>query len=131
MMGLLRLLRLRLGGTLGMVPGAAFATGDVTAAQLANIPCELAREGEERRIPGSSGVASRKVRCEFDGSAWAWVEVGAAAMLELPFEAVSVTDGVAEPAPVVGRAIIFVDTADGDLKVIFGDGVVKTLAADT
>ncbi len=63
-----------------MIPGAAFATGEVTAAQLATIPCDVTREGEERRIPGSSGVASRKVRCEYDGSTWGWEEVGAAAI---------------------------------------------------
>jgi hypothetical protein len=40
-------------------------------------------------------------------------------------------DGVPAPVPVIGRAMIYVDAADGDLKVIFGDGVVKTLAADT
>jgi len=38
---------------------------------------------------------------------------------------------VTAPAAIVGQAIIFVDTSDGDLKVIFGDGVVKTLATDT
>lgn len=40
-------------------------------------------------------------------------------------------DGMTAPSAVVGRAQLFVDTADGDLKVIFGDGVVKTLATDT
>jgi hypothetical protein len=42
----------------------------------------------------------------------------------------SVVDGVTAPSATVGFAKIFVDTADGDLKVIFGDGVVKTLATD-
>ena len=36
----------------------------------------------------------------------------------------------AAPAPVSGRAILYVDNADGDLKVIFGDGVVRTIATD-
>ena len=43
----------------------------------------------------------------------------------------AVVDGVTAPSATVGQAKIYVDTADGDLKVIFGDGVVKTLAADT
>lgn len=41
------------------------------------------------------------------------------------------TDGVAAPAATPGVAQLYVDTADGDLKVIFGDGIVKTLATDT
>jgi hypothetical protein len=40
-------------------------------------------------------------------------------------------DGITAPAAVVGLASSFVDAADGDLKVIFGDGVVKTLATDS
>ncbi len=40
-------------------------------------------------------------------------------------------DGVTAPGATVGYAKIYVDTADGDLKVIFGDGTIKTLATDT
>lgn len=42
-----------------------------------------------------------------------------------------VTDGLAAPGAGAGKARIYVDTADGDLKVVFADGVVKTLATDT
>lgn len=40
-------------------------------------------------------------------------------------------DGVTAPGATVGYAKIYVDTADGDLKVVFGDGTIKTLATDT
>lgn len=30
-----------------------------------------------------------------------------------------------------GEARIYVDTADGELKVVFGDGTVKTIVVDT
>lgn len=40
-------------------------------------------------------------------------------------------DGVTAPSATVGSAKLYVDTSDGDLKVIFGDGVIKTLATDT
>jgi hypothetical protein len=43
----------------------------------------------------------------------------------------NLTDGITAPGATVGFAKIYVDTADGDLKVIFGDGVTKVLAADT
>lgn len=43
----------------------------------------------------------------------------------------SFTDGVTAPATASGKASIYVDSADGDLKVKFGDGTTKVLAADT
>jgi len=45
--------------------------------------------------------------------------------------AVSITDGMTAPSATSGYAKLYVDTADGDLKVIFGDGTIKTLATDT
>ena len=41
------------------------------------------------------------------------------------------TDGITAPTATVGLAKIFVDAADGDLKVIYGDGVLKVIVADT
>ena len=55
----------------------------------------------------------------------------ASALLALRALRLGVTDGVAEPGTVTGVAQIYVDTADGDLKVKFGDGTVKTIATDT
>ena len=43
----------------------------------------------------------------------------------------SLVDGVLEPETVTGFAILFVDAADGDLKVKFGDGTLKTIVTDT
>lgn len=39
-------------------------------------------------------------------------------------------DGITAPSA-AGTAQIYIDSADGDLKIIFPDGVVKTLATDT
>jgi hypothetical protein len=44
---------------------------------------------------------------------------------------IAVADGITAPATRAGWATIYVDTSDGDLKVKFGDGTVKVLAADT
>lgn len=43
----------------------------------------------------------------------------------------NLADGVAAPATLTGYAQIYVDSADGDLKVKFGDGTTKVIAADT
>jgi hypothetical protein len=40
-------------------------------------------------------------------------------------------DGVPAPNPVPGKAVLYVDEADGDLKIVFPDGTVKTIATDT
>lgn len=45
--------------------------------------------------------------------------------------AIELQDGITEPAEISGVAQIYVDAADGDLKVIFGDGTVKTIVVDT
>lgn len=42
-----------------------------------------------------------------------------------------IVDGVTAPSTVSGVAQIYVDSADGDLKVKFGDGTVKTISTDT
>lgn len=42
-----------------------------------------------------------------------------------------INDGMTAPAAATGRARIYVDTADGDLKVVFADGTVKTIVTDT
>lgn len=46
-------------------------------------------------------------------------------------DTIAITDGVTAPSAVSGTAQIYVDTADGDLKVIFGDGTAKTIVTDT
>jgi hypothetical protein len=44
---------------------------------------------------------------------------------------IALVDGMTAPSTITGYAYIYVDTADGDLKVKFGDGTVKTIVVDT
>jgi hypothetical protein len=48
-----------------------------------------------------------------------------------PNGAVGIPDGVTTPLATTGWAHIYVDSADGDLKIRFGDGTVKTIVTDT
>ena len=47
------------------------------------------------------------------------------------FSLVAVVDGIIAPGTASGWALIYVDASDGDLKVKFGDGTIKTIATDT
>lgn len=47
------------------------------------------------------------------------------------WSATNIVDGITAPTATVGQAKIYVDVADGDLKIIFGDGTVKTIVTDT
>lgn len=44
---------------------------------------------------------------------------------------VQIKDGITAPATKAGLSRIYVDTADGDLKIKYGDGTVKLIVADT
>ena len=46
-------------------------------------------------------------------------------------EHLTLTDGASIPIASAGNTYIYVDSADGDLKVKFGDGTVKTISVDT
>ena len=60
------------------------------------------------------------------GNKFVWNKEG-----DVNVNTMSVVDGVTAPSAISGQAIIYVDAADGDLKVKFGDGTIKTLATDT
>ncbi len=44
---------------------------------------------------------------------------------------ITLQDGITAPSSSAGQAKLFVDSADGDLKVIFGDGTTKTIVTDS
>ena len=44
---------------------------------------------------------------------------------------VALIDGITAPPATSGHATLYVDVADGDLKIIFGDGTIKTIVTDT
>lgn len=45
--------------------------------------------------------------------------------------AIAIADGMTAPSTLSGYALLYVDSSDGDLKVKFGDGTVKTIVTDS
>ena len=45
--------------------------------------------------------------------------------------ALLIQDNVPAPTYAPGKVTLYVDAADGDLKAVFGDGVIKTIVTDT
>lgn len=76
-------------------------------------------------------IASNIMQFSVGGAEGGFVILHASGARSLGGPAISVIDGVSAPATSAGFALIYVDTTDGDLKVKFGDGTVKTLATDT
>ncbi len=65
---------------------------------------------------------------------WLRVIRGAGAtidLIRLRNAPLGIDDGITAPTAVAGVAQLYVDVADGDLKVIFADGTVKTIVTDT
>lgn len=48
----------------------------------------------------------------------------------MPGGAFAITDGITAPSTLAGFGQIYIDAADGDLKIIFSDGTVKTIVTD-
>jgi hypothetical protein len=68
----------------------------------------------------------------YNSSAGYWENTAAGEFSSLKVDgALEIKDGMTAPSATTGIAKIYVDTADGDLKVIFADGTVKTIVTDT
>lgn len=69
------------------------------------------------------GATAKRVRVVNQNSSWP-------ADLEITNGELIIKDGITAPSAESGFMKFYVDAADGDLKVVFGDGTVKTLTTD-
>jgi hypothetical protein len=73
---------------------------------------------------GSTGSTGGNLRIGSDGNQFMRAGINVSQYLRIK-------DGITAPGANTGSANIYVDTADGDLKVVFADGTVKTIVTDT
>lgn len=78
-----------------------------------------------------SGLADKQY-LRYNNSNTRWENTSAGEFSTLKVDgALEIKDGMTAPAATANVAKIYVDSADGDLKVIFADGTVKTIVTDT
>lgn len=68
---------------------------------------------------------------EFSPSIWRKIIERLNNIIAGDWDGIYLTDGVPAPNNVPTKAVIYIDAADGDLKIKFGDGTIKTIATDT
>lgn len=78
-----------------------------------------------------SSVADKQY-LRYNSSLGYWQNTSAGEFSTLKVDgALEIKDGMTAPSAATGVAKIYVDSADGDLKVVFADGVVKTIVLDS
>lgn len=113
--------------------------GTITAGSITGVTVTIQDTVSTLNFKNSSGVQQGSI---YGYSTWLYIDavseivftktmVGATGASLITPEFLACGDGMTAPSATTGYAKIYVDSADGDLKVKFGDGVTKTLATDT
>lgn len=126
------------GDLLGRMEGYAYIDGDyrLTGAMefyAAGTPSATSYAGDlyvRLVTDGSTSIGTKAIFSEAgDLTLGATKKTGAAGGLYAGL--LGLKDGVTAPSAIVGLGLIYIDTADGDLKIVYGNGVVKTIVVDT
>lgn len=94
--------------------GSTFASPAIIRFATSQTQSETARGGfiELQTTPNGSVTRTSQFRVSEDGG-------------------IAIVDGITAPATLAGWGKIYIDTADGDLKIKYGDGTVKLIVTDT
>jgi hypothetical protein len=109
--------------------GAALNTANITAQVVTGTQMTVTGTGGFSAPAG--GFHSIATRGYFDASAdgvWKLNIASGASQGRLGLAQLGLTDGITAPTAVSGQALLFVDTADGNLKVRYGGGITRTIA---
>jgi len=132
----------------GAVSEIKLAVGAVTEAKLGSESVTTAKLGSGAVTNVKIGdVAAGKITAGTCTSAVSFSSIGSftftnggqitasavATLFSLPVggPCLSIQDGISEPTAAVGRAFLYIDSADGDLKIKYSDSTVKLIMIDT
>ena len=110
------------GRRLGLVYADSITIGDTTTAALS---------AEQGASVYAASVTSVNNTSLYSVQAGGQIVNASEQVLSSNYSYLSLVDGVTVPSTTSGTAFLYVDSSDGDLKVKFGDGTVKTIATDT
>ncbi len=113
----------------GVIPAAS------ATAEANGLNCSITAEstsGCTVNIEDASGtLTDSDFSINLENQAADYKNPNAYAVVNVEKDVLKLVDGVTAPDTIVGTAQMYVDVADGDLKIKFGDGTVKTITADT
>lgn len=119
-----------LGGAQTLTGLKRFDGGVLLGAQVGSYGALLYRYDTDRiwfGTPGTTSTQKIQILSSAGGSIADFFGDGAV----LFYGSLGIADGIVAPSTISGRAQIYVDTADGDLKIKFGDGTTKTIVVDS
>lgn len=114
--------------------GSGFVSLDATADCYFNIDSDNSASGNAFFWAHNNTQISGTALMTLSDSGKLFVGLAGGALADAVIQSeggIALKDGIAAPSTITGYAHIYVDTADGDLKVKFGDGTVKTISVDT
>jgi len=88
----------------------------------------LAANTDVLRIIGTPGAGEKSIVITEDADV---ITNGDIEAVQVHSQLFVLKDGVTAPSTLSGQAAIYVDSADGDLKIKFSDGTVKTIVTDS
>lgn len=106
-----------------------YISGGVTANQTSGTSCYIGADTKASADGNSNEIV---IGYDTTGNGSNTVTLGNTSITETHIQgALAIDDGITAPSTITGKASIYVDSSDGDLKIKFSDGTIKTIVVDT